>query len=107
MVARRRVVFAVAVKDVDVKVVMLDAGKSGIVVTADGVVAPAVSAVEKENDFVSLFSTGPADNGGVAVIVLGNRNSCMAAAAGETGCAVRGVSGKDVEGYGVCAPCWF
>lgn len=71
----------------------------------DGVDASAVSAAEKENDFASLLSTAPADSGGVAVIVLGNRKSCKLAIAGEMGCAVRGVSGNNVEAYGVWVPC--
>lgn len=77
-----------------------------VAVVVVGVVAFAVSAAEKEKAFVSLlFSTGPADSGGVAVMVLGNRKSCSPATAGEMGCAVRGVSGNNVEANGVCAPC--
>lgn len=59
---------------------------------ADGVVALAVSTAEKEKGLASLLSTGPADSGGVAVMVLGNGISCKLATAGEIGWAVRGVS---------------
>lgn len=84
----------------------------GIVCAADeaegtaGRVEAAVSAGLKENTLFSLLvllSTGPADSGGVAVMELGNRTSCRVAIAGESGCAVRGVSGN-VEPKGVGAP---
>jgi hypothetical protein len=48
-----------------------------------------VSADEKVNILEEL-STGPAERGGVAVIVLGYTKAICC---GETGCAVNGVSG--------------
>lgn len=86
---------------------MLEAGTVG----ADeaegtiGRVADAVSTGLKEKTLFSLvlLSTGPADSGGVAVMELGNRTSWRLAMAGESGCAVRGVSGN-VEMKGVGAP---
>lgn len=94
--------------------IVADAGESdvdGVVAgfdsdaDADDDAALAVSAAEKENGLVSFSSTGPDDSGGVAVMVLG---SCIDGAAipGDSGCAVRGVSGY-VEAYGVCDPCWL
>lgn len=65
-----------------------------------------LSTVANKKDFVSVLSTGPADSGGVAVMVLGKTISCWRLdTAGEMGCAVRGVSGY-VEGNanGVGAP---
>lgn len=44
---------------------------------------------------------GPAERGGVAVIVLGKAISI--ATAGDMGIAVKGVSGNCVVTYGVCA----
>lgn len=83
---------------------------AGMVCAADeaegiaGSVEAAVSAGLKENTLFSLLlSTGPADSGGVAVMELGKRTSCRFAIAGESGCAVRGVSGN-VEPKGVGAP---
>lgn len=104
-VARRRMVLEEVVLETVEMVVKLDVAVNVVEVMSDGVVAFAVSAAENENAFVSLFSIGPAESGGVAVIVLGNRNSCKLATAGEIGCAVRGVSGNNVEAYGVCVPC--
>lgn len=83
---------------------------AGIVCAAEeaegttGRVEAAVSAALKENTLFSvLLSTGPADSGGVAVMELGKRTSCKFAIAGESGCAVRGVSGN-VETNGAGAP---
>lgn len=53
---------------------------------------PAVSSAEKENGLGSLSSTGPDDNGGVAVMVLGNCTGAGAIAPGDSGWAVSGVS---------------
>lgn len=84
---------------------------AGIVCAAEeaegtaGRVEDAVSAGLKEKALFSLLlSTGPADNGGVAVMELGKRTSCRLVIAGESGCAVRGVSGNVVETKGVGAP---
>lgn len=54
--------------------------------------AMAVSSAEKENGLGSVSSTGPEESGGVAVMVLGNWTGTGAAAPGESGWAVSGVS---------------
>lgn len=57
------------------------------------VIGADTSAALNENALSWIPSTGPADIGGVAVIALGKQTSCSVAAAGDIGCAVRGVSG--------------
>lgn len=48
----------------------------------------------KLKTFWSLFSTGPAERGGVAVMAVGTGNSIGFGSEGDTGWAVTGVSGK-------------